>query len=516
ILADTIAAAFVERALQTPQEIAVADDRSGVLTYEKMLVGSLLMARRFRALPGDALGVLLPAAAACDITLQGLYLAGKLPVLLNWTTGPANLAHAAKLMKLDCTITSRAVIDRLGLTLPETRFIYLEDIGKEISIWEKLSTLLRVRWMPGSVRAMVPQPAPDSPAVVLFTSGSEKAPKAVPLTHRNLITNQRDALKVFGVDRRNSMLGFLPAFHSFGMSITGLFPLLSGFRVVRHPDPTDAAALARKVGLFQTTILVGTPTFVNYILDRAEPGELASLRLVVVGAEKCPQAVFDKMKLAAPEAIITEGYGITECSPTVSVNPPNAVRPGTVGKPFPSVKLKHIDLDTEQELGPNQMGMLLVGGPTVFPGYIGSDAPQPFKQIDGERWYVTGDLAELTDEGYIRFRGRLKRFIKVGGEMVSLPALEEPLARMYPPTKDGPRVAVEGVELEGGGRRIVLFTTEDITVNQANDILLKEGFHGVMRLDEVRKIDAIPVLGTGKTDYKILRAKILQPAELTP
>jgi long-chain-fatty-acid--[acyl-carrier-protein] ligase len=456
----------------------------------------------------------MPAAAACDITLQALYLAGKLPVVLNWTTGPANLAHAAKLMKLERTITSRAVIDRLGLSLPETRFIFLEDIGKEITTWEKLTTLLRVRWMPGSVRSMVPQPDPDTPAVVLFTSGSEKAPKAVPLTHRNLITNQRDALVVFGVDRRNSMLGFLPAFHSFGMSITGLFPLLSGFRVVRHPDPTDAAALARKVGLFKTTILVGTPTFVSYILDRADPGELASLRLVVVGAEKCPQAVFDKMKIAAPEAVITEGYGITECSPTVSVNPPKAVRAGTVGKPLPSVKLKVLDLETEEPLGNNQMGMLLVGGPTIFPGYLGSDA-SPFKEIDGERWYVTGDLAELTDEGYIRFRGRLKRFIKAGGEMVSLPALEEPIARQYPPTKDGPRVAVEGVELEGGGRRIVLFTTEDIALRTANDLLVQEGYQGVMRLDEVRKIDAIPVLGTGKTDYKILRAMILQPAGAT-
>jgi len=516
ILADTISAAFVERALHHPQDVAVADDRSGVLTYEKMLVGALLLSRRFRSLPGEAVGVLLPAAAACDITLQALYLANKLPVLLNWTTGPANLSHAAKLMKLDCTITSKAVIDRLGLNLPETRFIYLEEIGKEISIWEKLTTLLRVRWMPGSVRARVPHPNPDSYAVVLFTSGSEKAPKAVPLTHRNLLTNQRDALQVFGLDRRNSMLGFLPAFHSFGMSITGLFPLLSGFRVVRHPDPTDAAALARKVGLFQTTILVGTPTFVSYILDRAEPGELASLRLVVVGAEKCPQAVFDKMKLAAPQAIITEGYGITECSPTVSVNPPDAVRPGTVGKPFPSVQIKVIDLHTQEELGPNQLGMLLVAGPSVFPGYIGSDAPSPFKEIEGQRWYVTGDLVELTEEGYIRFQGRLKRFIKAGGEMVSLPALEEPLARLFPPNKEGPRVAVEAVELEGGGQRIVLFTTEDISLTQANDILLKEGFHGVMRLDEVRRIDAIPVLGTGKTDYKILRAKILQPAGANP
>lgn len=512
ILGETIAAAFVERALMNRRDVAVADDRSGVLTYERLLVGAFIMAKRFKLLPGDAIGVLMPAAAACDITLLGLYLAGKLPVVLNWTTGPTNLAHAANLMNLQRTITSRAVIDRLGLSLPETTFVYLEDIGKEVGTLEKLTTLLTVRFMPGSVRASVPSVDPDSPAVVLFTSGSEKAPKAVPLTHRNLLINQADALEVFGVDRRNSMLGFLPAFHSFGMSITGLFPILSGFRVVRHPDPTDAAALARKVGLFKTTVLVGTPTFVSYILERAEPGELASLELVVVGAEKCPNGVFDRMKEAAPRAKVVEGYGITECAPTVSVNPPSAIRHGTVGKALPHVELKVIDLDTEETLAPGKRGMLLVGGPAVFPGYLGHEGPPPFKQIDGKRWYVTGDLVELSADGYITFSGRLKRFLKAGGEMISLPALEEPFARVYPPTKDGPRVAVEGVEIDGGGRRIVLFTTETITLRQANELLVKEGLHGVMRLDEVRLVDTLPVLGTGKTDYKVLRAKIFQNA----
>jgi long-chain-fatty-acid--[acyl-carrier-protein] ligase len=360
------------------------------------------------------------------------------------------------------------------------------------------------------VRNAVPRPSPDSPAVVLFTSGSEKAPKAVPLTHRNLLTNQKQGLEVLGVKSSDSILGFLPAFHSFGMSITGLLPLLTGLRVVRHPDPTDAAALARKTGTYKPTILVGTPTFVGYILERAEPGELASLRLVIVGAEKCPQAVFDGFAKAAPAAKVLEGYGITECSPVVSVNPPEAIRPGTVGKPIPCVEPCVIDLDSNERLPVGKMGMLLVSGPTIFPGYIGHDGDSPFRERDGKRWYVTGDLVTIDTDGYIHFSGRLKRFIKVGGEMVSLPALEEPFVRLYPPTKDGPRVAVEGVEIDGGSRRIVLFTTEEIALREANEILLGEGFHGVLRLDEVRRVEALPVLGTGKTDYKVLRARILE------
>jgi long-chain-fatty-acid--[acyl-carrier-protein] ligase len=191
----------------------------------------------------------------------------------------------------------------------------------------------------------------------------------------------------------------------------------------------------------------------------------------------------------------------------VSANVPGATKPRTVGKPLPGVEVLVLDVETEKPVGPNQLGTLLVSGPTIFPGYIGYDGPSPFKEIDGKRWYVTGDLAKIDDDGYIEFCGRMKRFLKAGGEMISLPALEDPFARLYPPTKDGPRVAVEGVDTDGA-RRIVLFSTEPLNVHDANAKLIEEGFRGVMRLDEVRKIDKIPVLGTGKTDYKVLRALI--------
>jgi long-chain-fatty-acid--[acyl-carrier-protein] ligase len=432
-----------------------------------------------------------------------------LPVVLNWTTGPANLEHAARLMELSHVVSSKVFIDRIGVAVAGTQYLFLEDLRTRIGKVELLWTLVKARFLPGRVRALVPRVDPASPAVVLFTSGSEKAPKAVPLTHLNIFTNQRAGIEVLKFCRSDSVLGFLPAFHSFGMSITGLFPLLGGVRVVRHPDPTDAAALARKVGLYKPTILVGTPTFVSYILDRAESGELTSLRMIIVGAEKCPESVFARCKEASPKAVVLEGYGITECSPVVSVNPPDAPRPGTVGKALPKVEMCVLDLETDKEVPQGEMGMLLVAGPTVFGGYIGPDAPSPFRDHAGKNWYVTGDLVKIDTEGYITFSGRLKRFIKAGGEMISLPALEEPFARLHPPTKDGPRVAVEGVELDGGGRKVVLFTTEPMKLPEANDILQKEGFQGVMRLDDVQKVPSLPVLGTGKTDYKILREKIL-------
>jgi long-chain-fatty-acid--[acyl-carrier-protein] ligase len=509
IRGDTLPEAFVNRALANPGDVAVADDLSGVLTYGRLLVGALVLARRFAKLPAANVGVLLPASVACDTVLFGLQLAGKLPVLLNWTTGPGNLAHAARLMELTHVVTSERFIDRLGVTVEGVPYLYLEDLREEVGRWEQLWTLLSVRLFPGRVRGNVPAVDPDRPAVVLFTSGSEKAPKAVPLTHRNLLHTEAASVDVLGILRRDALLGFLPAFHSFGLSVTSLLPILSGMRVVHHPDPTAAATLVRKIVAYRPTIMAGTPTFVGYILDRARPEELASLRMIVVGAEKCSESLRERCQRLVPRAVLLEGYGITECAPVVSVNTPTANRPGTVGQPLPGVEVCVTELDGDAVLPPGQMGMLEVSGPTVFPGYLGADAASPFRERDGKRWYVTGDLGTVDGDGFITLSGRLKRFIKAGGEMISLPALEEPFTRRYPPGDKGPRVAVEGVETPGG-RRIVLFTTEPVTLREANALLWDEGFRGVMRLDDVQPVDSIPVLGTGKTDYKVLRARLAE------
>lgn len=504
---ETIAEAFIRRALADPKDAAVADDMAGVLTYERLLVGTLIMSRRFAQLPGKNVGLLLPASVACDVALMGLYLAGKLPVVLNWTTGPSNLAHAAKLTELNHVITSQVFIDRTRIEVKGTEYVFLENVRKTVGLWEKLRTLLAVRWFPGNIRARVPKVTPDEHAVVLFTSGSEKAPKAVPLTHGNLIANQRGGIEVLGLLREDSLLGFLPSFHSFGLSVTGLIPLLAGVKVVRHPDPTDTARLVHKIASYKPTLLLATPTFLHHIYERAKPGDLDSLRVIIVGAEKCPPLLFEETKRLAPHATLIEGYGITECAPAVAANRPDDNHPGTLGRAVPGVELCVIDPDTDALVPPGQQGMLLVSGPNVFPGYIGQDGSSPFRELNGKRWYVTGDLVSIDERGIVTFNGRRKRFLKAGGEMISLPALEEPFVEMFPPTQDGPRVAVEGIELHGG-RHIVLFTTEPITLAEANARLRQAGHHGILRIDEVRRVASIPVLGTGKTDYKVLRAQI--------
>jgi long-chain-fatty-acid--[acyl-carrier-protein] ligase len=519
ILGDTIAEAFVARAQRDPRAVVAADDLAGAVTYEQMLTAALALSRRLAVLPADNVGLMMPASVACDLALIALHLAGKLPVILNWTTGPAHLTHAARITDLTHVVTSRAFIDRMGIEIKGVEYLYLEKLRKEMGKFELMRTLLKVRWLPGRVRkrassgrtagktGVPPVHRAEQPAVVLFTSGSEKAPKAVPLTHRNLLTLLRNGIPFLGLTYGDSIFGFLPAFHSFGMTVTCLLPLVGGLRVVHHPDPTDASVLAYKLGAYRPTILAGTPTFVGFLLEHAKREQLTSLRLIIVGAESCPPSVRQRCAELAPSATILEGYGVTECSPVVACNTVAANRPSTLGKPLPGVEVQIVDLETNQPLPVNCRGMLLVSGPTVFPGYIAYDGPSPFQERDGKRWYITGDLAHIDEEGFIHFDGRLKRFLKAGGEMISLPALEEPFIRLYPPTEKGPRVAVEGIETESG-RRIVLFTTEPMTLREANAHLLEAGFRGVMRLDEVQQVEQIPVLGTGKTDYKTLRTMI--------
>ena len=292
-LADTLAAALVRRALAHPDDVAAADRLSGVLTYRRLLVAASLMSKRLARLDGQTIGVLLPASVAADIVFFALHLAGKLPVILNWTTGPANLAHAVTAMEIRHVVTSHRFVDRLGIEWTDSKFTYLEDIRQQIRRRQAMRELLRTYLSPGSyVRQLSPVQI-DDPAVVLFTSGSEAAPKAVPLSHRNLMANLRAGAPALQLTRADIILGFLPPFHSFGLTGNLVMSLVLGVRVIHHADPTDSSGLVRTLAAYRPTLLFSTPTFLGYMLARATPEDFASLRIVVTGAEKCPQTVRD-------------------------------------------------------------------------------------------------------------------------------------------------------------------------------------------------------------------------------
>jgi acyl-CoA synthetase (AMP-forming)/AMP-acid ligase II/1-acyl-sn-glycerol-3-phosphate acyltransferase/acyl carrier protein len=493
LLGTTVAEAFVRRAIERPEQVATADGVSGPLSYRRLLVAASLMARRFATYPEEHVGVMLPASVAADLVFFGLHLAGKVPVMMNWTTGPANLAHGIQLTETRRIITSKKLVDRLGIEMQGAEYVFLEDLKGGIGKGEAVRAMVAARLAPSRRLDALPAQREDDPAVFLFTSGSESAPKTVPLSHRNLFTNIVDSLDVLRPDPHDSLLGFLPPFHSFGLTGNVLLPQLAGIRIIEAYRPS---------------LLFTTPTFLGYILAKCRGRELASLRKIITGAEACPQKTYDLCQEKAPEAVILEGYGITECSPVVAANRLDKAKLGSIGLPVKHVEARLVHEETQQPVAVGETGMLLVRGPSVFNGYHAYDGPSPFVELDGERWYRTGDLVAADDDGYLRFRGRLKRFLKAGGEMISLPAIEEPFQKRYPPDEHGPRVAVEGVETDGG-RHIVLFTTFDLSLREASEMLLADGLRGVMRLDEVRRLDAIPVLGTGKTDYTTLRGMCL-------
>ena len=514
VLAGTVAEAFVRRALVAPTEAAVVDRMSGMLPSRRLLVAAILMSRRFAAWPEKHVGVMLPASVAADIVFFALHMAGKTPVMMNWTTGPANLVHGVKVTDTKRIVTAKKLVDRVGIEVPGADYEFLETIRGSMGRWEQLATLLSTILNPGGILRSLPKQDPDEPAVFLFTSGSESAPKTVPLTHRNLITNIADALEVMSATAGDSLLGFLPPFHSFGLTGNILLPHLTGIRSIRHADPTDARGLVQAIRAYKPTLLFTTPTFLSYILAVSREGDLDSLQRIMAGAEKCPDAVFDQTARIAPNAVILEGYGITECSPVVAANRVADRRRGCIGRPVKHVAIRVVDVETGEPVAAGETGMLLASGPSIFSGYLNHDGPSPFVEMEGRQWYRTGDLVVADADNWLTFKGRLKRFLKAGGEMISLPALEEPFAKRYPAGETGPKVAVEGIETPGG-RQIALFTTFPLTLREASQILLEDGLRGVMRLDEVRQLETIPILGTGKTDYKELRRMVTegQPPE---
>ncbi len=510
ILGDTIGEAFVRRALNQLGDVAVADAISGVLTYRRLLVGATLMSRRLAKFDEPHIGVMLPASVAADVVFFALQLAGKVPVMMNWTTGPANLAHGVKVTGVRRILTSKKMVDRLGIEVEGADYVFLEDIKASIKKPEALRALVKSYLAPKSFLHSLPQRTPEDTAVFLFTSGSESMPKTVPLSHRNLLVNVEAGLDVLATNSSDRLLGFLPPFHSFGMTGNLLLPHLSGIPSIRYADPTDASGLVRTIATYKPTMLFTTPTFLSYMMSACKGDELHSLRKLITGAEKCSDAIFAQCKKLAPNATILEGYGITECSPVVAANHIDGPRLGSVGRPVRNVDVCIVDIDTEKsQLPQGETGMLLVAGPSIFSGYYQHDGPSPFVELNGKQWYKTGDLVAMDSDGFLHFKGRLKRFLKAGGEMISLPALEEPFSKAFPADENGPQVAIEGIETEDG-RHIVLFTTMDISLQLASRLLLDAGLRGVMRLDEVRRLEIIPVLGTGKTDYKELRRLVIE------
>lgn len=501
----TLQEAFLSCCDRMGHYTACADALSGPLSYKKLKIAVLILAKKLEKFPEKHIGILLPASCGAYLCILAVLFAKKIPVMLNWTAGERALNHAKELTGLKTVLSSIKFLSRLSsleLGSIEKDIVLLENLRHEIGFCAKLAGLLKT-FLPNKFLA----PPPQDPAVILFTSGTESLPKGVPLSHENLLSNQAAAVKLIGFKTDDIFYAVLPPFHSFGFSVTGLLPLVTGLKVVYSPDPTDAQTMAREIAAFKATLFCCAPSFIQSLFHASAKSQIKSLRLIVSGAEKAPQQLFDQAERQGIPML--EGYGITECSPVVTLCRPNEPRVG-VGKPLERIELCLIHPETGELLKNTETGEICISGPNVFQGYLGHPR-EPFIQIQGKKWYRSGDLGTIAKDGSLILSGRLKRFVKIGGEMVSLGGLEEELQGIIQeknleklPPKKGPALALCAREREGEKTQLILFSVYELDKEALNMALKQKGYNNLVRLSEVRTIEQIPLTGTGKTQYRSL------------
>lgn len=484
----------------------VEDMRQIEYSYDDLLKMALMLARlTLRAAgptrDGERIGVLLPNLAATIGLLLGLTARRRVPAMLNYTAGTDAMQAACAAAEVRVVVTSRAFVEqaRLADTLARLQgvtLLYLEDLRGEAGLLDKLWLMAWARWRP---RAFERVTSPEEAAVVLFTSGSEGKPKGVVLPHRALLANIAQVRAVIDFSVDDKFLNALPIFHSFGLTAGTLLPVLTGCNLFLYPSPLHYRVIPEVAYDRACTVLFGTSTFLGNYAKSAHPYDFFRLRYVVAGAEKLAEPVrqlwFEKFGLR-----IFEGYGATETAPVLSVNTPMAYRTGTVGQFLPGIEYRLFPVP-----GIDRGGLLHVRGPNVMAGYFRAEHPgvlEPPASEAGDGWYATGDIVEVDAEGFVRIVGRVKRFAKIAGEMVSLEVVEK-LATAASPGFAHAASTQPDVQK---GEALVLFTTDPALGRETLQAKAKE--LGAPELAVPRKlvrVDALPLLGTGKTDYVTLK-----------
>jgi len=540
----TLDRAFVRTARRHPLRFMLADGRTPKVKFSSALTKTMFIARRLRRQIGDRqmVGMLLPPSVGGALTNYALMLLGRIAINLNYTSSSEVIASCASQCGVDVVITSKAFVERFPNLVIPGRTLFLEDALAAPRPGEKIAALVfawlvpsaLLRRMLGASRDSLVSPIPagtgsgkasavDQLATVIFSSGSTGDPKGVMLTHFNIMSNIQQVSQVFMLDGRDKILGILPFFHSFGFMAALWLPAANGVGVVYHPNPLDAQVIGELVERYRVTFMVATPTFLQAYMRRCSPESFGSLQYVLVGAEKLPERValaFEDTFGIRP----LEGYGCTECSPVVTVNGRDfrapgfrqvGARRGKIGHPLPGVSVRVVDLDTGQPVPPGTAGMLLVKGPNVMKGYLGRPEKTAEVLLDG--WYTTGDVALMEEDGFLTITDRLSRFSKIGGEMVPHIRIEDKLHELAGVTEQV--FAVTSLPDEKKGERIVVITT--LTPEKLAPVLEKLPQCDLPALWKPRanqffRVDAIPVLGTGKIDLrgvKSLAETLAQPVD---
>jgi len=500
----------------------MTDSTGRTLTYGKVLVGSLLLARWLRRHRphDDRVGLVLPASVAGALANIAVLLAGKVPANLNFTAGRETMTAALQQCASRTILTSRTFLTKAQVEELQG-MVFLEDVMTQFSSFEKISTLLVAFLLPARLLQALynrERQTPESLATVVFSSGSTGTPKGVMLSHHNILSNVEAIQQVFAITKTDCIMGVLPFFHSFGFTGTLWLPLIAGFSAAYHPNPLDAKTIGEMVGKHKATILISTPTFCAAYLRKCSAEEFSSLRYVIVGAEKLRPS----LALAFKEKYsldLLEGYGCTEMAPVVSVNVPDVehaeprqigYKPGTVGHPLPGVAARVVDRETGDPLPYGQEGLLLVKGPNRMLGYL--EQPGQTAEVVRDGWYVTGDVATIDEEGFIRITDRLSRFSKIGGEMVPHLRVEEALNEIL---GDVPCVVTAVPDEQRGEHLVVLYAHQEVTAHVLWQHLSQTDLPKlwIPKREHFYAVETIPVLGTGKVDLRAVKLTAIAKLE---
>ncbi|HOW44904.1 MAG TPA: AMP-binding protein [Candidatus Aminicenantes bacterium] len=473
------------------------------VSYEKALIASLILANKFRRYRDGFIGVMVPTSAGCMLSILGVLMAGKVPVMINFSTGAANNAeYAQRKCGFKTIIASRALLEKIGCRLV-SGMVFIEDIMAGVGPLDKVAALVKAKLPLSFLLKAVHEGEPDDNLVILFTSGSEKDPKAVQLTHRNIGSNVRDIGRVLTVTSEDVMLANLPLFHVFGHNVDFWLPLLYGMTIVAYANPLEYRKISSIVREEKVSLMVGTPSFFTGYLRQSDPGDFATLRVAVAGADKTPDSLREGF-LQKHGLELCEGYGTTETSPVVSTNLPGANKPGSIGKVLPGVRVKIVDINTGEALPPGGEGKILVKGDLVMKGYFDDLEETSLRIKDG--WYETGDMGVLDEEGYLWHRGRLKRFVKIGGEMVSLVRVETVMQGLLP---EGVDCCVVEVPDSLKGAKIVAAVTAEVSERRLLKAMAGE-LPAIALPKQFVVLGEFPKMGSGKIDFRSITEMVRQ------
>jgi len=521
---DSVPMSWMETVKRQGNKLCMTEAQGGVpLSGYKALTASIAFSQLIKSRSQEKnVGILLPTSSAGMLTNMAVMLLGKIVVNLNYTASVESLLAAVEKADVRSIYTSTRFVKKLqqrGIDLSDlfakVNVFYLEELKEEISSTKKLFLFALTKLLPATWLYSLFGKRVDisSPVAILFSSGSEGSPKGVVLSHENLMGNIKQVSDMLDVEVNDVMMGSLPQFHAFGLTVTGLLPLIEGIPVIFHPDPTDVLNIAKAITEHKVTVMCGTSTFLRlYVRNRRVlPLMLQSLRLVVAGAERLNKDVRNSFEQKFNKPIY-EGYGTTETTPVAGVNVPDRLdattwrvqtgnKLGTVGLPLPGSSFRIVDPETLETLPVNQDGLILIGGTQVMLGYLNDNekTKDVIIQLDGQRWYKSGDKGHLDEDGFLSIVDRYSRFAKIGGEMISLGAIEESVSKMLPEEVE---VLATAVPDNKKGEKVVLLFNGDIDEKELKIRIKTSELNSLMIPSEYLSVESIPKLGTGKSDFK--------------